>query len=101
MDYFLRLLYIEMYLNQLSVRVLKKHEHFPQTPGEPSAGQHLFRLCQEDEKHSMVLLLTYAEPPGPFHRSHGKLLLKQTPLQLDAQNSFSLTAARHTAVILL
>lgn len=46
----------------------------------------------------MVIFPAYAEPPGPFHRSHGKLLLKQTPLQLDARNSFSLTPARHSVV---
>lgn len=46
----------------------------------------------------MVIFPAYAKPPGLFHRSHGKLLLKQTALQLDAQNTCSLTAARNFAV---
>lgn len=83
------LTYLNIFKSAIHVST-KETLTFPPNPGKSSAGQHFLWLCQEDEKHSMVLFPTHAEPAGPFHRSHGKLLLKQTPLQLDAQSSFSL-----------
>lgn len=87
------LIYFTMFKSAIQGSPKEKLTFLP-NPGKSPAGQHFLWLRQEDEKHSVVLFLTYAEPPGPFHRSHGKLLLKQTPPQSDARHSFSLTCCQ-------